>query len=67
MPVVNVFSTLPNNCTELLNCFCCGPTSDKSLGTLFILSLNKTAFEINDPVGISGKNGVSVAAGSWYG
>ena len=40
--VVVVFSILPNNLTELLNCFCSGPTSDKSLGILFILSLNNT-------------------------
>ena len=32
--------TLPNKSTELLNCVCNGPTSFKSLGTLFILSFN---------------------------
>ena len=41
-----LFSTLPNNLTLLLNCFCCGPTSDKSLGTLFILSPSKLAKEV---------------------
>ena len=37
-----VLFTLPYNLTELLNCFCSGPTSDKSLGTLFMLSFNNT-------------------------
>ena len=41
-----MFSTLPNNCTELLNCFWSGPTSDKSLGTLFILSFIKTVCDV---------------------
>ena len=41
-----VFSTLPNNLTELLNCLCSGPTSVKSLGILFILSFIKTVCEV---------------------
>ena len=41
-----VFSTLPNNLTELLNCFWSGPTSDKSLGILFILSFNNVICEV---------------------
>ena len=43
---VAVLFTLPNNWTELLNCFWSGPTSDKSLGTLLILSLNKTILAV---------------------
>ena len=41
-----VLVTLPDNWTELLNCFCSGPTSAKSLGTLFILSLNNTILAV---------------------
>ena len=51
---ITVFCTLANNWTELLNCFWSGPTSSKSLGTLFILSFIKTIFEV-DPKGSVGK------------
>ena len=37
-----MLDTLPYKTTELRYCFSSGPTSDKSLGILFILSLNKT-------------------------
>ena len=40
------FSTLPNNLTELLNWLWVGPTSDKSLGTLFMLSLYRGMYEV---------------------
>ena len=57
-----VFSTLGNNWTELLNCFWSGPTSAKSLGTLFILSFIKTMFDVV-PSGSVGKGiGAGVAA-----
>ena len=58
--VAELFSTLPYNCTELLNCFCSGPTSDKSLGTLFMLSFINTIFAVlpSSPVG----KGVAAAA-----
>ena len=62
---VIIFSTLPNNCTELLYCFWSGPTSVKSLGTLFILSLNNTILEVL--VVSVGNLTIFVAAGSWKG
>ena len=40
------FWTLPNNWTELLNCFWSGPISVKSLGILLILSFIKTTWEV---------------------
>ena len=43
---VVMFWTLPNNWTELLNCFWSGPTSVKSLGILFILSFIKTIWDV---------------------
>ena len=39
----STYSTLPNKLTEAENSSCSGPTSFKSLGTLFILSPSKTA------------------------
>ena len=56
----NVFCTLPNNCTELLNCFWSGPTSAKSLGTLFILSFIKTILAV-EAGGSEGKGIIGVA------
>ena len=57
-----VFTTLPNNSTELLNCLCSGPTSDKSLGTLFILSFNKTTWDVL-PSSLVGKGVPLVGSG----
>ena len=53
---VVVLLTLPKSWTELLNCFWSGPTSDKSLGILFILSFIKTIFAVlfTSPVGKTG-------------
>ena len=60
-----VFCTLPNNCTELLNCFWSGPTSAKSLGTLFMLSFIKTMLDV-EPNGSLGK-GTGVVTPVWSG
>ena len=40
------FSTLPCKLILLLNCLCSGPTSVRSLGTLFILSAIKTVWDV---------------------
>ena len=61
-----MFVTLPNSWTELLNCFWSGPTSDKSLGILFILSFIKTMLAVS-PSSSFGKLTIFVAAASWSG
>ena len=72
--IVIILVTLPYKVTELLYCFWSGPTSVKSLGILFILSLNNTvnavlfvSLEGNKPLSIppaSAGIGVGKAVGS---